>query len=69
MRNISFSMSTAAVRNRSKTVTRRLGWWNRKPEYLAGATQVQLAARYGVSQPSISKAVRGETYYQAVGKL
>ena len=31
MRNISFSMTTEAVRRREKTVTRRLGWWNLKP--------------------------------------
>jgi hypothetical protein len=31
MRNISFSMTTEAVRNRTKTVTRRLGWWNLQP--------------------------------------
>lgn len=27
MRNMSFSMTTEAVRRREKTVTRRLGWW------------------------------------------
>lgn len=26
-RNISFSMTTDQVRNRTKTVTRRVGWW------------------------------------------
>ena len=31
MRNISFSMTTEAVRRREKTVTRRLGWWNLQP--------------------------------------
>ena len=31
MRNISFSMTTEAVRRREKTVTRRLGWWDLKP--------------------------------------
>lgn len=31
MRNMSFSMTTAQVRNRTKTVTRRFGWWNLKP--------------------------------------
>lgn len=30
-RHMSFSMTTDAVRDRSKTVTRRLGWWNLKP--------------------------------------
>ena len=31
MRNMSFSMTTEAVRRREKTVTRRLGWWGLKP--------------------------------------
>lgn len=31
MRNISFSMTTEAFRNREKTVTRRSGWWNLRP--------------------------------------
>jgi hypothetical protein len=31
MRNMSFSMTTEAVRDRSKTVTRRLGWWRLEP--------------------------------------
>lgn len=30
-RNMSFSMTTEAVRNRTKTVTRRLSWWDLKP--------------------------------------
>ena len=31
MRNMSFSMTTEAVRRHEKTVTRRLGWWDLKP--------------------------------------
>lgn len=31
MRNMSFSMTTEQVRNRTKTVTRRFGWWPLKP--------------------------------------
>jgi hypothetical protein len=31
MRNMSFSMTTQAFREKRKTVTRRLGWWNLKP--------------------------------------
>ncbi len=30
MRNMSFSMTTAAMYEHVKTVTRRLGWWNLK---------------------------------------
>jgi len=30
-RNMSFSMSVEAVRNRTKTVTRRLAWWDLEP--------------------------------------
>jgi hypothetical protein len=31
MRNISFALTTAQIRNRTKTVTRRLGWKGLKP--------------------------------------
>jgi len=31
MRNMSFSMTTEQVRNKTKTVTRRFGWWDLKP--------------------------------------
>lgn len=31
VRNMSFSMTTEAVRRREKTVTRRLGWWDLQP--------------------------------------
>ncbi len=30
-RNMSFSITTEQIRNRTKTVTRRNGWWNLKP--------------------------------------
>lgn len=31
MRNMSFALTTEQIRNRTKTVTRRLGWWNLRP--------------------------------------
>ena len=39
MRNISFSMTTEAVRRREKTVTRRLGWWDLQPGTLLRAVE------------------------------
>jgi hypothetical protein len=39
VRNISFSMTTEAVRRREKTVTRRLAWWNLKPGDLLQAVE------------------------------
>jgi hypothetical protein len=30
MRNISFTLTKSQIRDRSKTVTRRVGWWNLK---------------------------------------
>jgi hypothetical protein len=42
MRNISFSMTTAAFIGRRKTVTRRLGWSNIKPgDILMGVQKAQ----------------------------
>lgn len=34
MRNMSFAMTTEQARNRTKTITRRQGWWNAKPGQL-----------------------------------
>ena len=31
MRNMSFMLTTEQIRDRTKTVTRRLGWWSLKP--------------------------------------
>ena len=31
MRNMSFALTTEQARNKTKTVTRRMGWWNLKP--------------------------------------
>jgi hypothetical protein len=39
MRQMSFSMTTEAVRDHSKTVTRRLGWWNLQPGTLLQAVE------------------------------
>ena len=39
MRNISFSMTTEAVRRREKTVTRRLGWWDLQPGTILQAVE------------------------------
>lgn len=36
-RNMSFMLTTDQIRNRTKTVTRRLGWWNLKPGEIVNA--------------------------------
>lgn len=36
-RNISFALTTEQIRNRTKTVTRRLGWKNLKPGQILNA--------------------------------
>ena len=38
-RNMSFSLTTEQVRDHSKTVTRRLGWWNLKPGTILQAVE------------------------------
>ena len=40
MRNMSFALTTAQIRNRSKTVTRRLGW-----EFLKPGDQIRAVAK------------------------
>ena len=39
MRNMSFMLTTQQVRNGTKTVTRRLGWWNLKSGELVFAVE------------------------------
>lgn len=46
-RNMSFSMTTEAVRNRTKTVTRRLGWGNLKPGDLLWAVEQGMGLKKG----------------------
>lgn len=42
MRNMSFMLTTEQFRNRSKTVTRRIGWWDLQPgERLMGVEKGQ----------------------------
>lgn len=42
MRNMSFKLTTNQFRKRTKTVTRRLGWWNLKPgEIVMGVEKSQ----------------------------
>lgn len=36
-RNMSFMLTTEQVRNKTKRVTRRLGWWNLKPGEIINA--------------------------------
>lgn len=42
MKNMSFMLTQEQFRNRTKTVTRRLGWWNLKPgEIVMGVEKSQ----------------------------
>ncbi len=47
MRNMSFSMTTEAVRNRTKTVTRRVGWSNLQPGTLLCAVEKGMGLKKG----------------------
>ena len=47
MRNMSFSMTTEAVRRHEKTVTRRLGWWRLQPGTLLQAVEKAQGLRKG----------------------
>ena len=44
---MSFSMTTEAVRDRSKTVTRRLGWWDLQPGTILQAVEKAQGLRKG----------------------
>lgn len=46
-RNMSFSMTTEAVRNRTKTVTRRLGWEDLQPGTVLWAVEKGMGLKKG----------------------
>ena len=46
-RNMSFSLTTDQVRNRTKTVTRRLGWWFLKPDEIVNAVVKAMGLKKG----------------------
>lgn len=47
MKNISFSMTTEAIRNQTKTVTRRLAWWDLRPGTLLMAVEKGMGLKKG----------------------
>lgn len=47
MRNISFAMTTKQIENRTKTVTRRLGWWGVKPGTMLRAVEKGMGLKKG----------------------
>lgn len=47
MRNMSFAMTTQQIRDRSKTVTRRFGWWTLKPGTLVAAVEKGMSLKKG----------------------
>lgn len=46
-RNMSFALTTHQFKNRTKTVTRRLGWWNLKPETVLCGVEKSMGLRKG----------------------
>jgi len=46
-RNMSFSLTTAQIRNRAKTVTRRNGWWFLKPGEIVNAVEKAMGLKKG----------------------
>ena len=47
MRNMSFSKTTEQVRNKTKTVTRRFGWWFLKPGDRVQAVEKAMGLKKG----------------------
>ena len=46
-RNMSFAMTTDQIRNRTKTVTRRFGWWFLKPGDIVNAVEKSMGLKKG----------------------
>jgi hypothetical protein len=64
MRNMSFSMTTEAVRRGEKFVTRRLAWWNLEPGEVLMAVEKSQGLKKGEHvvriRPIIAVSVRAE---------
>ncbi len=64
MRNMSFAMTTEQVRNQTKSVTRRFGWWFLKP-----GDEVQPVVKgMGLKKGDQIEKVCGESATPAKGK-
>jgi hypothetical protein len=57
-RNMSFAMTTEQVRNQSKTVTRRFGWWFLKPGDLIQPVEKAMGLKKGEQKKEIGGPVR-----------
>lgn len=73
MRNMSFALTTGAIQNRTKTVTRRLGWKFLKPGDLVQPVKKCQGLKPGESIEKIGgpiriESVRRETLSDIIGK-
>ena len=68
MRNMSFSMTTEQIMDRTKTVTRRFGWWFLKPGDRVRAVKKAMGLKRGERMEPLGVieiiAVRGEPLYE-----
>ena len=77
MRNMSFSMTTAQVQAKTKTVTRRFGWWNLKSGTQLWAVEKSQGLKKGekvvricpIEVVSVSKQLVGDIKYYKHGEL
>lgn len=53
MRNMSFSMTTPQFRDKTKTITRRLGWWFLKPGDIVNGVKKAMGLKKGEKIESI----------------
>ena len=58
MRNISFALTTEQIRNRTKTVTRRLGWKDLKPGTLLQPVVKSQGLKKGEKVQKIGRPIR-----------
>lgn len=61
MRNMSFALTTDQVRDQSKTVTRRFGWWNLKPGELVQPVKKSMGLQKGESIEKLGPPIRVKT--------
>jgi len=58
MRNMSFAMTTEQIRQRTKTVTRRFGWWFLKPGDMVQPVEKAMGLKKGEKIKKIGGLIR-----------
>lgn len=69
MRNMSFAMTTKQMRERAKTVTRRVGWWGLRPGQRVRAVEKAMGLKRGEKQKPLGTIEVVSTRFEEVQEI